>query len=217
MKKKLAFLHTLDANVSAFEDLVRASGSDCVVAHRVDESVLKDVFVKGAMDEGIEERIRTDLSELVDDGADLVVCTCSSIGAVAEAMNASSTVEIQRIDRAMADEAVRVGDRIVLAASLSSTLGPTRELLESSASRLAKSISVKEVVIADAWKYFEAGDRSGYVEAIAKGLEAEIASGDVIVLAQASMADAARLVSDCPIPILSSPGLGVDRALAALG
>ena len=51
---------------------------------------------------------------------------------------------------------------------------------------------------------------------IAKAMTAEFEEGDVIVLAQASMAGAALLVSNCPIPILSSPKMGVDRAIEAL-
>jgi hypothetical protein len=39
--------------------------------------------------------------------------------------------------------------------------------------------------------------------------------GEVIGLAQASMAGAAALCTDLPIPVLSSPSLGVATAVAA--
>ena len=68
----------------------------------------------GRVDESIADRIRAEISELRDDGADVVVCTCSSIGAIAEEMNKTETIEVQRIDRAMADKAVGIGERIVL-------------------------------------------------------------------------------------------------------
>lgn len=216
MKKKLAFLHTLDANIAVFNKSVEECGYDVEVAHRVNKSVLKDTMKLGHVDASIADRIRAEISELRDDGADVVVCTCSSIGAVAEEMNETETIEVQRIDRAMADRAVGIGDRIVLAASLSSTLGPTRELLESSAQRLGKSVSIKEVVISSAWDRYVAGDITGYIEEVAKAMTAQFNEGDVIVLAQASMADAALLVSDSPIQILSSPKLGVERAVEAV-
>ena len=216
MKKKLAFLHTLDANIAVFNKSVEECGYDVEVAHRVNKAVLKDTMKLGHVDASIADRIRAEISELRDDGADVVVCTCSSIGAVAEEMNETETIEVQRIDRAMADRAVGIGDRIVLAASLSSTLGPTRELLESSAQRLGKSVSIKEVVISSAWDRYVAGDITGYIEEVAKAMTAQFNEGDVIVLAQASMADAALLVSDSPIQILSSPKLGVERAVEAV-
>lgn len=217
VKKKLAFLHTLEPNVDVFENLLRNAGSDCEIIHKVDGSVLKDAAARGGIDEEIASRIRADISALVEEGANVVVCTCSSIGSVAETMNEISPIEIQRIDRAMADEAVQIGDRIVVAAAASSTLIPTRELLESSARRGNRAISIKEVVIAGVWGRYELGDLTGYIDGIAKGLASEFEAGDVIVLAQASMAEAAKIVSNCPIPILSSPQLGIDRALRTLG
>ncbi len=39
--------------------------------------------------------------------------------------------------------------------------------------------------------------------------------GDVIVLAQASMAPAAQLCSDLSVPVLSSPRLGAEAAIEA--
>ena len=41
------------------------------------------------------------------------------------------------------------------------------------------------------------------------------ANADVIILAQASMAGAAELVSDLGVPVLSSPPLGVEAAISA--
>jgi hypothetical protein len=186
------------------------------VVHRVNESVLKELMELSGIDSGIADRIRGEISELRDEGADAVVCKCSSTGVVAEEMNDSETIEVQRIDRAMADTAVGIGERIVLAASLPSTLGPTRKLLKSSSLCLGKSISIQEVVIPSAWALYEAGDQAGYFEEIAKAMTAEFEKGDVIVLAQASMAGAVSLVLNYPTPILSSPKLGVDRAVEAL-
>ena len=61
-----------------------------------------------------------------------------------------------------------------------------------------------------------AGDSAGYHAAIAAALAGQRGRGDVIVLAQASMAGAAELCADLGVPILSSPRLGVEAALAAL-
>ena len=65
-----------------------------------------------------------------------------------------------------------------------------------------------------AWEKFEAGDWAGYYHTIAEALQAHADCGDVIVLAQASMAPAASLCPQMAIPILSSPRLGVEQALA---
>ncbi len=66
-----------------------------------------------------------------------------------------------------------------------------------------------------AWACFEAGDQDGYIDEIATQLRQVADQGEVIVLAQASMAGAAALCTDLPIPVLSSPSLGVATAVAA--
>lgn len=205
----------------AHRDLRRAPrdslSHDLEVTHLVDESLLRDTISLGHVDEGITARIGSLIDEAIKAGADLVLCTCSSIGAVAEEMNAMESIEIQRIDRAMADEAVRIGGRILLAAALGSTLGPTAALLRSSAQAAGKEIQIREIIVPKAWPMFEAGDRSGYVDTIATCLRQEAADSDVIVLAQASMAEAAARLEDMAIPVLSSPLPGLRKALAALG
>ena len=120
-----------------------------------------------------------------------------------------------RIDRAMADAAVRSGKRVLIAAALSNTLLPTRTLLEDSAQKIRAEIAVSDLLIEDAWAYFEAGNVDQYQECIAAALKANWPSADVIVLAQASMTNAAEQCSGISIPILSSPKLGVQAAVAA--
>jgi hypothetical protein len=67
----------------------------------------------------------------------------------------------------------------------------------------------------DAWPLFEAGDQAGYLARIAG--HARTLDADVIVLAQASMASATELLDDLRIPVLSSPRLGVLRAVEMAG
>ncbi len=55
----------------------------------------------------------------------------------------------------------------------------------------------------------------GYWAEIAAALHRDAPAGDVIVLAQASMAGAAALCEDMAVPILSSPRLGLEAALRA--
>jgi len=155
------------------------------------------------------------MNDAASTGAKTVVCTCSTIGAVAEAANETSEYVAARIDRAMADEAVSTAQRILVVAAVESTLTPTRELIESSAERLGKSPSIEMLHIKGVWQHFETGDISLYNQAIADHLSQNWSGYDVIVLAQASMAGAADLCPGVAIPILSSPRLGVIAATQA--
>ncbi len=215
--KKLVYFHTAGVLEEVFKALTREYDAAVEIGHIVDADVLADLKARGQVDEDIAMRIRGRIQEAIDSGADLVVCTCSSVGGPAEAMDGAYGVPVQRIDRAMADQAVAEGSNIVLAATLQSTVEPTRELLESSAKRAGKRIDIREVLILEAWPKFEAEDKDGFWQDIAEVLRKETADADAVVLAQASMAGAAELLMDFPVPVLSSPRLGVERALRSLG
>jgi hypothetical protein len=148
--------------------------------------------------------------EAVDRGARAVLCTCSTIGGVAEAAAAGAGVPVLRVDRPMAAEAVAAGPRVVVLAALESTLRPTVALIEEEARRAGRSAEVRTVLVRGAWECFEAGDPAGYVRRVAEAADA-VTGADVIVLAQASMAPAGTLTAT-PVPVLSSPRAGLAAA-----
>jgi hypothetical protein len=115
----------------------------------------------------------------------------------------------------MAERAIGLGTRILVVAALASTLEPTRQLLLDVAQEAGKVIDVIEVVSPTAWRAFEAGNQTQYLHEIATTLRRAAPSGDVIVLAQASMARAAELCPDVVIPILASPRRGAEAAVQA--
>lgn len=123
---------------------------------------------------------------------------------------------VLRVDRPMAERAVALGQRILVAAALESTVAPTRALVLQAARAASKQIELRELLCAPAWAFFERGDLAGYAQAIADALHGGAGDADVIVLAQASMAAAGPLCADMGIPILSSPRLGLEAALAAV-
>jgi len=178
----------------------------------VAEELLADARKQG-LTTAMVKRIEQALLTAASSGAKVVVCTCSTIGSVAESFQ-SDTFTAMRIDRAMANEALNLGERILVLAALESTLGATRELIEGSARTLSKTPQLDVMHIADAWQHFEANDMNAYFEAIARVLKANATNYDVLVLAQASMARAADLCSELSTPILSSPTLGVKAAIA---
>jgi hypothetical protein len=64
-------------------------------------------------------------------------------------------------------------------------------------------------------RLFEEGDTSGYLAAVAKSVTSVAVSGDVVLLDQASMAQANQLIERADILVLNSPRLGVEAAFAA--
>ncbi len=184
------------------------------VIHLVDEMLLTRAQQDG-LTESIKQDTQTLLKQLVNQGADIVVCTCSTIGSVAESSRFENAISL-RVDRAMADVAVTSASNILILAALESTLMPTQLLIEQSAKMLSKSVSINGVKVENAWQHFENGDLPTYYQIIAKEIEKHADDCDVIVLAQASMAGAKEYCGAVSIPVLASPKLGVDAALALL-
>ncbi|MBB2945238.1 hypothetical protein FB565_004971 [Actinoplanes lutulentus] len=216
----IGFLHTADVHVETFERLVAELAPGWAVRHVVDESLLADARVDGVTP-AIAERVRGRLAELTE--TDVVVCTCSTIGATAEQDNAL------RADRPMADAAVAMGRRIAVVATVESTLEPTMALLRESATNAGVQVTLLPSPCLSAWQHFESGDHESYHAAVADHVRTIIAGADadVVVLAQASMAPAADLLTTptgptaltAPaglpgLPVLTSPRAAVSAAIS---
>lgn len=214
----IGFLHTSPVHVATFRELVDELLPGAEVIEVVDETLLDQARLLGERDVRVLGGVADRLAELLD--ADVVVCTCSTLGGIAEEVGRAAGSKVVRIDRAMAERAVELavegGGRIAVVAALDSTLAPTRALLDEVMLATGAAVDVELHRIDDAWERFENGDQEGYLDLIAAALPEAAADVDVIVLAQASMAPAiGRTRLD--LPVLSSPRLAIEslRALPA--
>ncbi|MGH1551427.1 hypothetical protein ACRAWF_02175 [Streptomyces sp. L7] len=96
--------------------------------------------VAGEGPEAVTHAVRVALEEAVAEGARAALCTCSTIGAVA---------------------VVAAGARVVVAATLESTLGPTAAPTEEEGRRIGRAVEVRTLLVEDAWAHVEAGDTEG--------------------------------------------------------
>ncbi|MFJ5533899.1 aspartate/glutamate racemase family protein [Streptomyces sp. NPDC093261] len=204
----LALLHTSPVHIPVFEALRNASHPGLELTHLVAGELLDRARADGP--QAVAGDVRELLGRAVAAGACAVLCTCSTIGGVAE--RAGVGVPVLRVDRPMAAAAVAAGPRIVVLAALASTLGPTVALIRDEAG--GRPVRARTMVVEGAWDLFEAGDASGYVRAVALAADT-VTDADAIVLAQASMAPARRLARTV-VPVLASPGPGLAAAAAAV-
>src|SRR5690606_33858249 len=211
----LAFLHTARPNNALFSDLIQRIDPTVTVHHELVEAVMLEAAGTGTLTGGMRDRTETTIRSLAYAGARLIVCTCSTIGAVAESTVLEAGKRVMRIDRPMAEAAVSSGRRVVVATTLRSTVEPTMNLLQQVAAEMAKGVELTELACEPAWAHYERGDLDAYAAAIADCVTRGVGSDDQVVLAQASMAPAAALLATRGIAALSSPELGVRAALEA--
>ena len=209
----LALLHTSPVHIPVFDALRDADLPGLRLRHLVREDLLDRARRDGP--EAVADEVRAVLTRAAGDGGRAVLCTCSTIGGVAEAAASDAGVPVLRVDRPMAAAAVAEGPRVVVLAALESTLGPTAGLIEEEARRAGRVVAVRTVLVDGAWSRFEAGDTEGYARRVAAAADAlTSADADAIVLAQASMAPAQRLTTTA-VPVLSSPRPGLAAAAEA--
>lgn len=211
--KKIAIIHTTPVTVESLKQLVAEEiGPDCEVVNLLDDSILPELARNGGKVEDIRDRWIQYAKIAESLGADAVLGACSSVGELAEAAAMEVRVPVLRIDEAMAEEAVRLGGRIGVAATLATTLGPTTRLLERKAAELGSSATFHPMLAEQAYALLMAGDREGHDRVLGEALMELRSRTDAVVLAQASMA---RVVSTLPEEargaFLSSPTLGVRK------
>lgn len=211
---RIGFLHTSPMHTEWFDRLVADLASDVTAVAVVDEALLDDARTLGVAAPGVLGAIDRALDSLHGAGVDTIVCTCSTIGGEAESRGIRRGLSVLRVDRPMAEQAVMIGGRTGVVAALASTVGPTTSLIAEVAACRASDVEVTVWMCDRAWELFEAGDVDGYLDSVATVCDTAAETSDVVVLAQASMADA---VPRCrtTVPVLSSPALAVRAAARA--
>ncbi|GAA5528120.1 hypothetical protein [Herpetosiphon gulosus] len=207
MISKLGFIHTAAVHSATFEQLVGEIQPTCAVEHVVVPALLEQARQAG-LTSAIAQQLTQIIEQLQANSVERIICTCSTLGGLAETLNPM----VIRVDRAMAEQAIALGSRIAVVAALASTLEPTHALLKAVAQQQAKAIQISNYTCLNAWEAFLTNDQASYLQQIAAVL-AMIDQVDVIVLAQASMAEAAKLCQQ-NIPILSSPRIAIERLFA---
>lgn len=188
-------LHTADVHVATFSALLPDA------AH-----VVRTDFLDRARTHGVDTVAR-EVGDIVQGLAKTgaVLCTCSTLGPVVDALGLDNVV---RIDRPALAMAAALGGEVVIAICLKSTKSATLSLFDEVAQGRARA---KLVVCDTAWPLFEAGDMDGYAADIAATLQGEAGP---IVLAQASMACAAPLIEARGVTVFTTPKAAAKAVLA---
>ena len=204
----LTLFHTTASNETLFRTLLAEMGPEIPSRHVLATDLLDRATAQGRVTAEIAVDVKDRMRAALDDGARMLLCTCSTLGTCADDMN---DPRVLRVDRAMARLAVAQGGRVLVAACVASTLDPTVKLLRESAT---ETTQIETLLMADLWPHFQVGEHMVYWQRIAERLRERASAFDCIVLAQA-MAGAADLLHDLPIPVLSSPRIGLEAAIAA--
>jgi Asp/Glu/hydantoin racemase len=108
-------------------------------------------------------------------------------------------------------QAASDGARIGVLATVSTTLGPTSDLIQAKADEVGRSITLERRLCEGAFSVLMSGDRDKHDAMVIEQAMDLAKSVDMIVLAQASMSRLAGVLQEeTKMTVLSSPRIGVD-------
>ena len=208
--KKIAVIHTTSATINSLNELIKRKIQNIEIINFLDDSILKDM-IAGDNYKLIERKWLTYAEFARESGADAILSACSTVGEIAELANRKLSIPVYRIDEAMAVAAVEKGRKIAIFATLSSTMNPTKRLVERKAMEANKDCTITQHIVEGAYEKLMSGDKEGHDKAIVKAVLKEIEWVDVVVLAQASMAPALSSMNKEQISkVLTSPETGIE-------
>lgn len=221
MKVALVYTSTTPELIDMVEREVRENvGQDAEILSLQDPSILAQVREAGYVTPAPAARLIGMYMDAIGQGADAVLNVCSSVGEVADSVQTAAAyigVPIVRIDEDMCREAVRLGSRIGVLATLSTTLEPTKGTINRVARSMGRHVTLVDGLIDGAFGLDQAQFRRLLLEAAGKIID----QVDVIVLAQGSMAYVEKdITAAYGKPTLSSPRFGalaLKKALAEKG
>ena len=170
-----------------------------------DSTLLTDVRANGGPSQAVIDRMTLYAKAAEISGADLIVNSCSTVGEVADIYAKEVNVPVMKIDLPMAQEAVRLGTKIALIATLETTLGPSQRLIEKVGAEQGKKMECTQYLQNPAWDALQAGHPEEHNRILMESIrELDKMGYDAIVMAQVSMRALLPDLKDVKTPLLCS-------------
>ena len=213
MKVGLIYTSTTPELIADVEREVKKQlGEDVELYSLQDPSILAEVR------EAVRDKFRLIgmYMKAAENGVDAMLNLCSSVGEVADAAQAAARyigVPIVRVDEEMCREAVRLGKRVGVMATLPTTLTPTKNTVARVAREMGAHVELVDCLVDGAFGL----DQEQFKKRLTDAAADIIDKVDVVVLAQGSMAYAEEHLREVyGKPFLGSPRFGAVALKEAL-
>lgn len=217
MKVGIIYTATTPESVAAINAEIRKKlGERAEIINYQDATILDEVCAQGYVTAHAAARLVSMFMQAISDGVDAMLSCCSSVGEVVDATQSLARytgIPIVRIDEEMCQEAVRLGKRIGILATLPTTLEPTKNTLLRAAREMNRRVTLVDGLMPGAF-----GIKQDVFKKMICDKAAEmIDQVDVILLAQGSMTYTEEILAErLKKPVLSSPRFGVAALAKAL-
>jgi len=211
--KTLAMIHTVAGLAGSFGALAREMLPGLPVFHLVDEGLLGRIIREGQVTAAMCRRIVELAANAEQDGADVILLTCSAMSPAVDVAAPLLNIPIFKVDQPMVRQAVAQARRIGVFATVPATLQSVSDLVRREAAEMGREVAVITSLRAEAMAAARAGRREEHDALVREALLSLARQVDVVLVAQASAAEALRPedVASLPAPVLTSPRLALAR------
>jgi len=198
----------------AMDAAVRAFAADWPlvrVSNLMDDGLFAWIRETGRVVPEMFDVFRTLTRYMVDRGADGILYTCSAFRECIDACIAEFDLPILKPNDAMIEEALDIGSRIAVVATVAATIPSISAEIEQMAAARSQAVELVPCFVEGAFDALAGGDVARHDSLVAARAR-EIDGCDVIALAQFTLSRAAPALSaENDIPVLNSPGAAVAK------
>ncbi|RQD71207.1 MAG: Asp/Glu/hydantoin racemase [Tindallia sp. MSAO_Bac2] len=212
MKRKVAVIHTFLYSVEDLKKQFAEKLPEVEMINIIDDSLLQEALANKGITPGITKRISQYAVLAESMGAEAILNQCSSVGEAADVAQQQVSIPYVKIDQPMAEEAVKLGQKIAVIATAVSTIEPSSRLVENMAKKAGKEVTVNRCFCEGAYEALLIdGDRDKHNRIVIETIEKAAKENDVIVLAQGSMYHLMPLLKHIDKPVLTSLETGIQQ------
>lgn len=203
------------------EKTFSAACGDVCFHHIADSGLIGDILAEGGVTPLLEKRLFALFDAAATTQPDIIVSTCSSIGETTRKYAAMHPeLRMMSIDEPMARYAAMYGKKVAVLATLATTVEPSARLVSSFCAEAGRNIPVVSAVAEGAFDAMRSGDMPRATELVIQTAKNACAGADIILLAQASMANFRQALQQTlgdGVTLLESPATCAEYLKKELG
>lgn len=208
---KVFLLHTVRPGLNDFEPMLLEAFPSTVVYNLLDDFWIREVLQKGEFTKECRAHLLDVCISMERAGADLIVCTCSSLTPYWQQITPFIHVPVVAIDATLAKQALLCGRRIMVVATADTAVDSAVSQLRAEAERQHMGCDISTLCCDEAGQIMRMGGDMALHDALLLAKADEMAGYDVIVLAQLSTAHLSKQLSRlCKTPVLTIPELCIQ-------
>jgi Asp/Glu/hydantoin racemase len=211
--KTLALIHTVSwydkSVIDPFVTPWLKENPDVRVFNIVDDSLLAESLAHNGATRSVLKRIQYYVLAAEAMGADVAMCSCTTVGDAVCAARYYASIPVFNIDEPMAREAVRLGRRLGIVATVPTSPAATRRLLERTAREAGAAVEIKIALNEKAFEHLQRGEIKQHNELVHQEMDRLAKEVDVLVLGQISLA---QIVHSTRVPVLQVGHSGLAEA-----